>query len=61
MVSGLGRDMCETMTDADSEAITEPKATPWPKVNHRKKAVEWPPELDESTWPAKTEGAVGEE
>jgi hypothetical protein len=53
--------MCETMTDADNDSTTEPKATPWPKVNHRKKMVEWPPEQDESTWSVKTEGEPGEE
>jgi hypothetical protein len=61
MVSGLGRDMCETMTDADTDASTEPKATPWPKVSYRKKVVEWPPEQDESTWPVTKQGEPGEE
>ena len=61
MVSVRGWDMCETMTDSDSDAPTEPKATPWPKAEREKKSVDWPPELDESTWTVSKEEAPGEE
>ncbi len=61
MVSLRGRDMCDTMTDSDSDAPSEPKATPWPKVERVQKSVEWPPEQDETTWSPDKKEELGEE
>lgn len=61
MVSGPGRDMCESMTNTDQDDQPEPEATPWPKLERGQKKVEWPPELDESTWGEQSGGALGEE
>ncbi len=61
MVSAPGRDMCESMTEVDSDDPIEPKATPWPKAERPKNLVVWPPEQDESTWGERKCGDVGEE